>query len=169
MSADRVQLLSDGGKRTVYACPFCGGLQWARGEEAPTCDLCATVLTPAIGDVFAGLPAECDFLRCDAPAAVCFVGFDGRLYEWCRACVAQPCGRCGTPFDDDANRAKGLCQVCRDEIASWSAAGECERCGRETDETTLEGTVLCRVCQDACREQHATRDATQRGLGDWTE
>jgi len=164
-----ILLLPDGVERSVGACPFCGLLWWDLGTEQSACDVCGTDLVADIWRVFDGPADACDFLQCDAPAAVCFVGFDGRLREWCRECFDAPCGRCGTAFERDANRAKGLCQACRAEINSWSESDECDRCGCETDETTLEGKVLCRDCQDARREQHDTRDTTQHGLGEWSQ
>lgn len=170
MTGDNVVLLlPDGVERNVGVCPFCELLWWDLAPEPSACDVCGTDLVTDIWAVFDGPADECAFLQCDAPAAVCFVGCDGQLREWCRECFAAPCGRCGAAFERDANRAKGLCQECRAEIASWSESSECDRCGRETDETTLEGKVLCRACQDARREQHETRDTTQHGLEEWSQ
>lgn len=45
----------------------------------------------------------------------------------------------------------------------------CERCGRETTATTLGGDRLCEHCMADRREQTATRDANQHGLGAWSE
>lgn len=65
--------------------------------------------------------SECDWLRCEEEATVGFEGFDGEERAWCEECYERPCSRCFEEYEDDANKAKGLCRRCQAEIRSWSS------------------------------------------------
>jgi uncharacterized small protein (DUF1192 family) len=84
-------------------------------------------LVAEAGDVDRGDGVETDggrdvcwSLDCEQPATETFVDFRGQEVAMCPDCYEQPCGRCHEPYEGDENRTKGLCQDCRDEIASWS-------------------------------------------------
>jgi hypothetical protein len=57
---------------------------------------------------------------CENEPEVSFLDEWGNTVHWCWECFDQPCGRCGSEYDDDKHKRKGLCQACRDEISSWS-------------------------------------------------
>lgn len=46
---------------------------------------------------------------------------------------------------------------------------ECQRCGRETERRTLTDEPLCAECAEWREEHEKSRDADQRGLGEWEE
>ncbi|HET7325452.1 MAG TPA: hypothetical protein VFJ06_14085 [Halococcus sp.] len=46
---------------------------------------------------------------------------------------------------------------------------ECQRCGRDTDRRTLASDPLCAECAKWAEEHAQTRDADQRGLGEWED
>ena len=44
---------------------------------------------------------------------------------------------------------------------------ECQRCGRDTDRRTLVDEPLCADSAEWREEYEKSRDANQRGLGEW--
>lgn len=87
---------------------------------------------------------ECDRLKCERTPERTFVGFDGKERSWCKECYERDCGRCRNSYEKDANRSKGLCQECREEIASWSDADEPQDVDRGdgTEEPSVQTTLV---------------------------